>query len=275
MDKFSINDKGVSLAELSIVIAIIGLLVTAVTKGQSIIAAAKIRSQISQIQNLRSAMENFRIFYDDLPGDISHIKAQTYSELIDGTGDAGRGDGNGIITGIDQGGTNYTFEQSGESRMAWHHLSSSGFFTEAPQAATTYTDGTSGWSTFDLFPKAKFDNSYLLFIPLANDSIGSSRLTNPQFLYKNYVHIIALDGTWGGGGSSRPDFKSESAMTTKEAYTFDSKIDDGFSLTGNIQPAQGTSVGQVFQTVTGCGSSGSYEDIGNTQKICNLVIKFD
>ena len=61
-------NKGFTLVELAIVMAIIGLLVGGVLKGQQLLANAKVTAQIKQFNQVESASLGFRDKYNYLPG---------------------------------------------------------------------------------------------------------------------------------------------------------------------------------------------------------------
>lgn len=63
--------KGFTLIELSIVLVIIGFLISGILIGQSLIKSAKINSQIQQLQQLSIATETFKSKYKKLPGDCN------------------------------------------------------------------------------------------------------------------------------------------------------------------------------------------------------------
>lgn len=59
-----------TLIELSIVLVVIGLIVGGVLVGQDLIHAAKVRAQISQLQEYETALTTFRLKYNGLAGDL-------------------------------------------------------------------------------------------------------------------------------------------------------------------------------------------------------------
>lgn len=62
--------RGFSLIELSIMLVILGLLVGAVTAGQSLIRASELRSVTTDIERYRAGIATFRDKYFGLPGDL-------------------------------------------------------------------------------------------------------------------------------------------------------------------------------------------------------------
>ena len=83
------SKQGFTLIELSIVIVIIGLIVTGVTAGKSLVKSAKIRAQASDLQAYSSSFNAFSTQYDAIAGDMRDA-----STFWDGVTD---GNGNGYI----------------------------------------------------------------------------------------------------------------------------------------------------------------------------------
>jgi prepilin-type N-terminal cleavage/methylation domain-containing protein len=83
------NEKGFTLVELSIVIVIIGLIVAAVTAGQSLARQAKVKGVLTGVDQIKTAITAFKLEYGSLPGDLSN--AQTFWAA------AANGNGNGKI----------------------------------------------------------------------------------------------------------------------------------------------------------------------------------
>jgi len=96
---FPIKRGGFTLIELSIVLVIIGLLVSGVLVGRDLIAAAELRSQISQIEGYNTAVRTFQLKYGGLPGDLSADKVDAFGFTATPyrNGTKGEGDGDGII----------------------------------------------------------------------------------------------------------------------------------------------------------------------------------
>ena len=96
MNRKSARQRGFTLAELAIVITILGLLIVGVLKGQSLIGGAKAKDVIAIVGDLRTAIGGFKDRYKYLPGDwpfsAGEIKGVTAGASV-GTA------GNGIIEG--------------------------------------------------------------------------------------------------------------------------------------------------------------------------------
>jgi len=78
--------KGFSLAELSIVLIIIGLLVGGVMQGGKMVHQAKLRSLANIFQGHNQAVYTFKLSYDALPGDMSNASLY-FQGATDGNGD--------------------------------------------------------------------------------------------------------------------------------------------------------------------------------------------
>ncbi|BCO08481.1 prepilin-type N-terminal cleavage/methylation domain-containing protein [Desulfolithobacter dissulfuricans] len=85
-----LDNKGFTLVEMAIVLVIIGLLLGAVMKGQSLIQQAKVKNVIDQIDSFRAAILTFYDRYGQYPGD------ETLSNIPNGDDDT-VGDGDGQV----------------------------------------------------------------------------------------------------------------------------------------------------------------------------------
>jgi prepilin-type N-terminal cleavage/methylation domain-containing protein len=116
------TNRGFTLVELSIVLVIIGLIVGGVLTGQALIQAAKVRAQLTQIEQLDTAMNAFRAKFDCLPGDC-----QPNSGVLNAAGD-----GDGLI---DYG----AWSAALESALAWSQMAEQSMVTGSYTPAGTFT----------------------------------------------------------------------------------------------------------------------------------------
>ena len=93
------TSSGFTLLEMSVVLAIIGLITGGILVGADLIRSAGERGQIAQIQKYQSAVNTFKTKYNgQLPGDIDARDAAAFGFAARGS-NPGQGDGNGIIEG--------------------------------------------------------------------------------------------------------------------------------------------------------------------------------
>lgn len=84
----SVNrQSGFTLAEMAIVLVIIGLLVAGIMQGQSLMRAAKVRDMLATATDLSSAANSFKERYRVLPGDHPTATAEIQGATANGNGD--------------------------------------------------------------------------------------------------------------------------------------------------------------------------------------------
>src|ERR1700753_1601448 len=81
------RSRGFTLVEMSIVLVIIGLIIGGILKGQEVIASARQKATINQVNAVRSATSSYFDRYRALPGDDPSATS------VDGTLAVGNGDG--------------------------------------------------------------------------------------------------------------------------------------------------------------------------------------
>jgi prepilin-type N-terminal cleavage/methylation domain-containing protein len=102
------NNKGFTLVEISMVLVIIGIILTGILKGSSIIRTVQVNDAVTIVEDIRSATAIFKDRYHYLPGDLPF----TVGEIPNVT--AG-GNGNGAISAAESanvfgaGGQNHLF----------------------------------------------------------------------------------------------------------------------------------------------------------------------
>ncbi len=211
-----------TLVEMAIVLTIIALLVGGVLAGQDVINAAKVRSQLSQINQIKTAVGAFQTQFDGaLPGDIkaSTVTAMGFTAAPTRTGAAGRGNGDGILQGFAYSlGAVSPQTSSGENAFFWEDLSTNsgligGNFNTATDAAYPVC-----CQPATILPPAKLNGLYLY-----SYSLGST-----NYLGLSTVSYNDLNGALYVAANVFP------GISPVQAYNMDSKIDDGLPQTGSV-----------------------------------------
>ncbi len=221
--------RGVSLAEMSIVLVIIGLITAAVTGGMKLKKSADLRSIISDIGGFRVAIESFDYKYSDLPGDMN--------DAFDYWGTACGA--NALVCNGDSDGYIYVSTHPGkqESFHFWQHLNLAGLidggYTGLGGGSSPYIQSDIGINS----PAGKRSQSgYNITSRASSDSA--------DLPMGNQISI----------GRFSSERKADAALlTASEAYAIDKKTDDGSPDKGKTRGRAGTF--QTDKCITGGAAS--------------------
>lgn len=230
------EEHGYTLAEFSIVLIIIGLLVGSVIVGKDLIKSSQLRSVISDIDKFNSAANTFQSKYNCLPGDCK--KASDYFGLFfscgawNGVDDFGpnttcNGNGDGKVIIISPGDPSaFNHWRYDESTLFWHHLMRAGLINGK------YSGMWSGNGIEDGdVPVSKLDGACYS----VNSSEFSGTNDVPYQMEGQFFAIgnhMAYDGAGPGLADCVAGLYSLSATS---AQWIDSKMDDGMPFTGMVQ----------------------------------------
>ena len=227
-----ILDSGFTLIELSVFLVVIGLILGGIFVSRGLINSSTISAQISQINKFNSAVQVFRSKYKGLPGDLPDPYATHYGFQSRGI-NPGEGDGNGVIEGncADIADANNGMQQGcGELAVFWQDLSSAGLIDLGVKTGTGYP----------LISSNTYPNTTLLSTPHVSGWIPAAKLGNDQYIYvtsfahTNYFVIQRVFQLGWNAESTGVPGAGANAMTVQQAYTIDSKIDDGLPQSGNV-----------------------------------------
>jgi prepilin-type N-terminal cleavage/methylation domain-containing protein len=204
--------QGFSLVELSIVIIIIGFLITGITTGTSLVKQAQLSSVMTDFQNYQAAYNNFLTRYDKAPGDFDGAEnTWGLASISAGTTGAGNGDANGLI------------DSAKESLLAWKHLSlakmiSSGIFV---LPATLPTPWVAGQHT----PSSRISGAGYM---MAYGGTSTGEVLNGAFGTTIYTWNDSITNVvFIGKPKTAAAFLPNGAIKAEDAYNLDKKLDDG------------------------------------------------
>lgn len=210
------SKNGFTLIELAIVLVIIGLILGGILVGRDLIKAAEMRSLAKQIDEIKTAVQAFKLKYNCLPGDCPNA-----TQFLSSTGN---GNGNGNIG-------DFLAPPQSEPYRFWQHLGSSGLI------GGTYTgSSTSGGSAMDAIAgvnilKSSFSDSVGYFVQYHDrSSDGDSAEYWGAINYGNHIKVGVPTTNTG----STAYYEANPFLTTIEAKNFDEKYDDGHITTGLV-----------------------------------------
>jgi len=255
--RMSYRNQGYTLVELSIVLAIIGLIIGSIVVGQSVIRNSQLQSVINDVDRYKKAVQLFKEKYNYLPGDmptaVTFWGATTANG--DGNGQIGTSDTSGNLT--DTAGTG-GIANSGEWFLAWQHLSLASFI-EGNFTGTHGAGGTLEAVVGTNIPASKLTGAgWTLFY-------YSQAATNTVLWGDQYGHLLTV------GAFMAADTATNPSLSATEALSIDNKIDDGKPGTGKVR---GFRTGFLPSCITNDGvnnqATATY-NIANTNITCALI----
>lgn len=260
MPKGNKEISGFTLVELAIVLVIIGLLVGGILVGKYLISASEIRAQISQIEELKTAINTFKLKTGYLPADIppretAQLGFFTYKGTYAGSEKpdpamqkfCGYGNNDNRIT-------------RSESFVFWRHLSEAklikgeyganrtlpfyGLVGISNTASTSATclDGNivgnppsglgvmlSGRYNEGFAPKAKINSNYYIDVRPVISYYDTSNIQHAE------IYNTSLNNFFVFFINQINQATADKIITANQAYSIDTKIDDGLPVTGAVR----------------------------------------
>jgi prepilin-type N-terminal cleavage/methylation domain-containing protein len=256
---------GFSLVELSIVLAIIGLIAGGIFAGTAMVHAATVRATIGEVQSYIAAAQEFKKQYRYLPGDLP--TATNYWGIAAGTtgndvtcGSAGttgpatcNGDGNGQFSY-----STSTYAVN-ESLRAWQHLAAAGFVQGQFTGSGTGSSPIGATVGVNI-PASKIGKG----VGYDFDNFANVATSYAYFYTTNFVN-----GMWlGAPPTANNDVAKYAAISPDDAQLIDTKMDDGRPGFGNVmalKPAFSPGCASTSQKNTAMYVTGS------SGRLCSLV----
>jgi prepilin-type N-terminal cleavage/methylation domain-containing protein len=248
------KQKGFSLIELSVVLAVVALIIAATLKGSELVKAAELKAIISEVDNYKAALAQFNLSYKGLPGDINNAQSYWATTV--------NGNNNGYIED-ESAGTPESFRALQQLVLAkiidgnFSGLWGTGFVL-----ASTDVQGNvpiSDSNRTGVFAYVKCCAS--------TDAIPSRTVT-----FRNHINIASI--------YAANTAKRAGALTPVEAKSIDDKVDDGIPDYGFVS-GSGSYSGAAY-VATGCyngtGTTSLYETNSATYKDvqgCQMQFAYD
>lgn len=218
----STNKSGFSLVELSICVIIVGLLISAILIGQSLMGSAQIQALTKQIIEYDVAVDSFVTKYSRLPGD---------SEKVIPAGSTATPNNDRVID------TSASFSASSEFAAFWPALSLTGLLAESASsghyavAATSFNSFPYG-GTAPNAPKSELgEQSGVIAMGGwgngTSNTVGNILALNDEN-YANFYFIANCTG------STAVTTRCTNGIITSDAISIDIKMDDGSATSGQI-----------------------------------------
>jgi len=222
---------------MSIVLVIIGLIVSGVLVGKDLVQTSRLNQTVQEMQQVQSSFTLFDSKYGYLPGDYLIAKTTWPSCASDCNGNGDRRISNGQ-----------------ETRWVWEHLALAGMIAGGYKGA---------WGT----PK---ERGVMLFPSEYNKKAGYNSYYDGNRLYGMASNVVVL-------ASSSPTSTGWQAGTVsaKDAYDIDKKIDDGSPGRGKIRVRAGyNAVASSWYATANCRDAQGYV-ISNNDAHCTLGYYMD
>lgn len=243
---------GFTLLEMSIVLAVIGLIIGGVLAGQGMMHTADMNNLISQVAKYKTVTDTFRAKYQSLPGDLS--------DAYDSWGAAAgctNADVNSANSGCNGDGDNVW--DTKESFRYWHHLYLSGLADGVWTCAVDVSTCTSIPGQFG--PLIKIDRRPLSLYPTS-------------FALPSITPSVANTFQISGSNNGTNVYSALASLMPVDVQRLDVKIDDGLPETGKMQAATNNllETGNCVLTTT---TPHSYDLSNKTTVVCNLWVVYE
>lgn len=213
------TSSGFTLVEISMVLLVIGLVTAGILVGRNLIKASELRATVSQVEQIRTAVNTFKLKYGGLPGDL-HDATIHWPQTVNG-------DGNSVISvvgtpdGDGDGQVEYEYLRAAQ-HLSLANLIQGNFTGKVPDLASKFYEiGT------NVMPAKCCSRGGFVFwdnttsVPKLLTAISPAAFSNSKFLIlggiRNTNNIVPFH---------------TAVLNPQDAYAIDNKNDDGKPIAG-------------------------------------------
>jgi prepilin-type N-terminal cleavage/methylation domain-containing protein len=243
-----------TLIELAVVLIVIGLVAGGVVAGQNMIKSAKMRSQITELQDYRKAVNTFIEIYGGIPGDISNGVDQWGAQTTNGDGD-GQLESTTVWTGSRISPENPFY--NGERPQFFRQLSLSKMIPELYDGSTVLGQGYPRVAlnpNAGMYASGRLDTGNSVF-----DACPDMTTITSANLYM--AILVAVPSQFNVSSNHNDD---AGIFTTAEMLEIDRKTDDG-------KPCFGKVIAQSIRMP--CTAALDYDLSSGNTKACNMLFE--
>lgn len=253
------KNQGFSLLELSIVLVIIGLLAGGVLVGQELVKQSEIRSILSNISQVQTAVTAFKNKYDASPGDMRNATDYWGTAATCPATSAApltsvatcNGNGNGTLYPAEINAT------SPEWFLFWDHLANSGLYEGVYTGASVAAANTTARPATNV-PETKISG-----VGITAFSFDMPQNNNASWWYGNYRLFLVIGKELATNATATPAFAPADMMS------IDTKLDNGMPGSGIVRSLK--NVNCVAGVVATSSQSTSVYDLTQTSPTCTLT----
>lgn len=255
--------QGFTLIELAVVLLVIGLVFASVVAGTKLLEQAKLRSIITEVEELKSAYHAFIARYDELPGDIDHASVFFTGCATGGVGNLNcNGNGDKAIT-FDMGNTFDGDQVGDETAKVQRHLYMANLYEKGGiNPLLNIHNAHVGAVLPGYFPYSQALDKlggYTITSVDAGNTGGSGQAagviydTGTVDIISSFPELVTAVYLYNYTGNG------QGILAPAQCYSIDKKIDDGRALGANAKGAtSGSFRTQNDATGSGCVSGDNY-----------------
>jgi hypothetical protein len=239
--------SGFTLIEISLILAVLGLLVGTIIGARAMLRNRQLGMVQTEATKLHTATQQFRLKYGYLPGDMPNA-SEIWSSASNGTG-------NGLI-GVS--GSPVAGEAS-EWLYAVQHLSFAklieGSFSGALNPGVSTPAGPLPLTGYSF----------------TTDGLANSEALSDTTLYDGNYTAALYFGLLNSGGGGAPSRLWAPTISGEDAWLLDSKFDDQYPATGHTRTYISTAPNSVTTTCTSAGGAPINYDRSLKNPSCALI----